>query len=117
MKHRKRTPRIEYSALLPQHSALGWARALTKNSLGLSAIVFVLVAIGTVVQGQQPAKVPRIGLLIASSPSAMAPRIDAFRQGLRDLGYVEGKNIVIERRYAEGKSEHLPALAAELVRL
>jgi putative tryptophan/tyrosine transport system substrate-binding protein len=47
----------------------------------------------------------------------MAARIDAFRQGLRDLGYVEGKNIVIESRSAEGKSERVPALAAELVRL
>ena len=65
----------------------------------------------------QPTKVPRIGFLITSSPSVIAPRMDAFQQGLRELGYVEGKNIVIERRHAEGKLDRLPALAAELVRL
>jgi ABC-type uncharacterized transport system substrate-binding protein len=69
------------------------------------------------VRAQQPGRVPRIGFLIASSPSAMAPRLDAFQQGLRELGYVEGKNLVIERRHADGKSDHLPALAAELVSL
>jgi putative tryptophan/tyrosine transport system substrate-binding protein len=68
-------------------------------------------------QAQQPGKVPRIGFLIASSPSAIATRMDAFRQGLRELGYVEGKDIVIEWRSAEGKFDRLPVLAAELVRL
>ncbi len=66
---------------------------------------------------QQPAKVPRIGLLSPFSPSATEAWIQAFRQGLRDLGYVEGKNILIEYRYAEGKSDRLPELAADLVRL
>jgi putative tryptophan/tyrosine transport system substrate-binding protein len=65
----------------------------------------------------QPGKVPRIGFLITSSPAAIAPRMDAFRQGLHEHGYVEGKNIVIEPRYADGKFDQLPALAAELVRL
>jgi putative ABC transport system substrate-binding protein len=63
----------------------------------------------------QPAKVPRLGLLWPDSlPS---PRVDEFRRGLRDLGYVEGKTIVIEYRYAEGKRDRLPELASELVRL
>jgi putative tryptophan/tyrosine transport system substrate-binding protein len=62
----------------------------------------------------QPAKVHRIGYLGNLSSSAC---IDAFRQGLRELGYVEGKNIVIERRHHEGKLDCLPALAVELVRL
>ena len=72
---------------------------------------------GLWLEAQQPTKVPRIGFLTAASPSAIAARIEAFRQGLRELGYVEGKNIVIEWRYAEGKLDRLPALAAELVRL
>ena len=64
-------------------------------------------------------KVPRIGFLVAASASdpSFERWIEAFRQGLRDLGYVEGRNIVIEYRYADGKYERLPALAAELVRL
>ncbi len=66
---------------------------------------------------QQPGKIPRIGLLGGGSASAIAGRIDAFRQGLRDLGYVEEKTIVIEQRWAEGKLDRLPGLAAELVRL
>src|SRR6266705_6427999 len=66
---------------------------------------------------QQPAKVPRIGFLSSLSPAAVSARMDAFRQCLRELGYVEGKNIVIERRHAEGKLDRLPALTAELVRL
>jgi putative ABC transport system substrate-binding protein len=65
---------------------------------------------------QQP-KVPRIGYLGGVSLSANADRREAFRQGLRELGYVEGKNINIEWQYAEGKLDRLPALAAELVRL
>ena len=69
------------------------------------------------IAAQQPTKVPRIGFLGASSASVLVARIEAFRQGLRDLGYVEGKNIVIEWRSAEGKLDGLPALAAELVRL
>jgi putative ABC transport system substrate-binding protein len=68
-------------------------------------------------QAQQPTKIPRIGYLTATSLSVNSARIEAFRQGLRELGYVEGKNIVIEWRSAEGKRDHLPALAAELVRL
>ena len=68
-------------------------------------------------EAQQPTKIPRIGYLTTVSPSAISARIEAFRQGLRELGYVEGKNIVIEWRSAEGKLDRLPALAAELVRL
>jgi putative tryptophan/tyrosine transport system substrate-binding protein len=68
-------------------------------------------------EAQQPAKVPRMGYLSGASLSAIRERIEAFRQGLRELGYVEGKNIVIEWRWAEGKPDRLPNLAAELVRL
>ena len=80
-------------------------------------VVVVLLALAVIAEAQQPKKVPRIGFLGASSASVLAARIEAFRQGLRDLGYVEGKNIVIEWRSAEGKLDRLPALAAELVRL
>jgi putative tryptophan/tyrosine transport system substrate-binding protein len=75
------------------------------------------VVVAAMAQAQQPAKVPRIGYFQAPPLSAVAARTEAFRQGLRDLGYVEGKNIVIEYRSAEGKSERVPALAAELVHL
>jgi putative ABC transport system substrate-binding protein len=68
-------------------------------------------------RAQQPAKVPRIGYLSGSSISVLAARIEAFRLGLRELGYVEGKNIVIEWRSAEGNPGLLSELAAELVRL
>jgi putative ABC transport system substrate-binding protein len=84
---------------------------------GLSVIASVLVVTGAVAQAQQPTKVPRIGYLAVSSRSANPARIEAFRQGLRELGYVEGKSIVIEYRYAEGKFDRVPALAAELVSL
>ena len=80
-------------------------------------VAVVLLALGVIAEAQQPTKVPRIGYLTGASPSAKSARIEAFRQGLRELGYVEGKNIVIEYRYAEGKFDRLPALAAELVRL
>jgi putative ABC transport system substrate-binding protein len=82
------------------------------------AVLIVGILLCTIcAQAQQPAKVPRIGFLGATSPSAISARLDAFRQGLRELGYVEGKNILIEYRYAEAKLDRLPALAAELVRL
>jgi putative ABC transport system substrate-binding protein len=77
----------------------------------------VLIAVAVTAEAQQPKKVPRIGFLATVSPSTLSDRVEAFRQGLRELGYVEGKNIVIEWRYAEGKADRLPGLAAELVRL
>jgi putative tryptophan/tyrosine transport system substrate-binding protein len=82
----------------------------------LSLFVVVLLAVA-VADAQQPKKVSKIGYLSPSSPSADSARVEAFRQGLRDLGYVQGKNIVIEYRYAGGKPELLPDLAAELIRL
>ena len=85
--------------------------------LGLSVIAFVLLVAGAVAPAQQPAKIPRIGYLTGVPLSANSARVEAIHQGLRELGYVEGKNIVIEYRSAEGKLDRLPALAAELVRL
>jgi putative ABC transport system substrate-binding protein len=69
------------------------------------------------VDAQQASKTAQIGFLIVSTPTAIADRLKAFRQGLHELGYVEGKNIVIEQRWAEGKVDRMPELAAELMRL
>jgi putative ABC transport system substrate-binding protein len=88
-----------------------------KNKIITLALGAMLLALCFAAEAQQPKKVPRIGFLSAASPSAIAARTEAFRQGLRELGYVEGKSIVIEWRWAEGKFDRLPALAAELVRL
>jgi putative ABC transport system substrate-binding protein len=89
------------------------------NKAGWSSIwVATLVLVFAVIaEAQQAKKVPRIGFLGGESSSFYAVRIDAFRQGLNELGYIEGKNIVIEYRYAGGKLDRLPALAKELVGL
>jgi ABC-type uncharacterized transport system substrate-binding protein len=76
-----------------------------------------LFASPRIAQAQEAGKVPRIGLLGAGSASGSANDVEALRGGLRDLGYVEGKNIVVESRWAEGKFDRLPDLAADLVRL
>jgi len=86
-------------------------------ALALSALFF---ALSFVAEAQQPKKVPRIGFLSGrGNPTAATPdpNASAFRQGLRDLGYIEGKNILIEYRYAAGKLEAIPSLVTELMRL
>src|SRR5438094_5394159 len=85
-------------------------RAVVFNCLLLTVLLLTV----SLVEAQQPKKVPRIGYL-AGDPQA--PSHEAFRQGLRDLGYVEGQTILIEWRYAEDKPDRFPELAAELVRL
>ena len=80
-------------------------------------VVAVQFAVGVIAEAQQPARIPRIGILLPSSASFILAWVEAFRQRLHELGYVEGKNIVIEYRDAKGKLERLPDLAAELVRL
>jgi putative tryptophan/tyrosine transport system substrate-binding protein len=80
--------------------------------LGSTAIALPLAA-----RAQQATRVPRVGILSDEDPSLGATTFEAFAKGLHDLGYVEGRNIAFERRYAEGKSEALSGLAAELVRL
>ena len=106
-----------------------WLRVLNSRSdnlkskiqnrkwVGIFAIVLTFAFGGAVAKAQQPKKVPRIGLLYSVSASSGAPRNEAFRQGLRELGYVEGSNIILEYRYADSKLDRLPELAAELVRL
>src|SRR5437764_12393092 len=76
-----------------------------------------LLAAPLAADAQQAGKVPRIGFLGVTSPSDRPSHLDAFRQRLRELGWVEGQNIVIDYRYAEGRVDRLPDLAAELVRL
>jgi len=76
-----------------------------------------LVANALVAQAQQPPKIPRVGYLGAGTLSSSAANVEAFRLGLRELGYIEGKNIIIEWRSAEGKLDRLPKLAGELVGL
>jgi putative ABC transport system substrate-binding protein len=88
-------------------------KAVSKKVVGL-AICAMLFALCVPADAQQPKKVPRIGYQSASSSGE---REEAFRQGLRELGYVEGQNIVIEWRFAQGKTDQVPRNAAELVRL
>src|SRR5438093_4850946 len=80
-------------------------------------ITVVLLALGVIAEAQQPKKLPRIGILLVGSSSFYSAWIDVFRQGLKELGYIEGKNIAIEYRHAEGKADRLPSLATELVGL
>jgi len=86
----------------------------TVFSFALTVLFFALCASA---EAQQPKKVPRIGYVSGSGPVTSDPRFDALRQGLRDLGYIEGKNILIEYRYAEGRQEPIPSLVAELLQI
>jgi putative ABC transport system substrate-binding protein len=85
--------------------------------VGIVAIAFTFAFSGAVVEAQQPKKVSRIGYLSSADPARESTRFEAIRLALREVGYVEGQNIAIEYRYAEGKRDRVPELAAELVRL
>jgi putative ABC transport system substrate-binding protein len=80
----------------------------------LSALILATIQLA---EAQQPTKIPRLGYLRQGTPTSAKSEDQAFRHGLRDLGYIEGKNILIEYRYAEGKVERVPDLATELVQL
>ena len=89
-----------------------------KRAAGPSILVaVVLLAIGVTAEAQQAKKVPRIAYLGGGSAELEKVWLDAFLQGLRELGYFEGKNIVVERRFAAGRYDELPELAAELARI
>ena len=90
---------------------------MSKRTILRFCLLITVLLITGLVEAQQPAKVPRVGFLTGAPLSSQSARNEAFRQGLRELGYVEGKNIVIEWRSYEGKMDRLPVLAAELVRL
>jgi ABC-type uncharacterized transport system substrate-binding protein len=103
------------SEIIAQHLAPWWAAAM-KNLIYLLLIIALMVA-GSAAQAQQPAKIFRIGFLDNSTASGNAPLLEAFRQEMRKLGWIEGKNFTFEYRYAEQKFDRLPELAADLVQL
>ncbi len=106
-----RTPRSRADAPVGHtHGQSGRLCFLVTLALGLLAAPLAAEA-------QQPAKIAKIGVLYASTPAAVAHLLEALRQGLRELGHVEGKTFVLEPRYGEAKAERLPELARELVRL
>src|SRR6266536_2028346 len=87
-------------------------RKITRFALGAILLAFSFSA-----EAQQPQKIRRIGYLTQGAPSTSSLALKAFREGLRELGYVEGQNIIIEYRYAESRTERFPELAADLVRV
>jgi putative tryptophan/tyrosine transport system substrate-binding protein len=102
-----------------RHTRGRWkATPRTRTTVGLIVTCALsLLCAPLAADGQPASTVPRIGYLEFGSAAPGTPYLEAFRQGLRDLGWVEGQNIVMEVRYAQGEHERLPALAAELVRL
>jgi putative ABC transport system substrate-binding protein len=93
---------------------------MNKRKLGSFALWAMLLALSMPAEAQQPKKIPRIGFVSGrSTPTSATPdsSAEAFRHGMRDLGYIEGKNISVEYRYAEGKPDRFPGLVAELVRV
>ena len=90
---------------------------MKKAAVSSILVAVVLLAVAVIAEAQQPKKVPRIGYLSSLDPATESARAEAIRLALRELGYIEGQNIAIEYRYAEGKLDRFPELAAELVRL
>jgi putative ABC transport system substrate-binding protein len=94
--------------------------AVEREVMRIKTIVVLVVAVTLAsvhsAEAQQSNKIVRIGLISQSSPSAMSPQIESLLQGLRELGYLEGKNISFERRYAQGELDRLAALVGELLR-
>jgi putative ABC transport system substrate-binding protein len=101
---------------MSQHSALNWGGKMNRRTAIRRLATFFLTT-ASLAQAQQPKKVARMGYLAAATRPGTAHLTEAFLQGLRELGYIEGQNIVIEYRWADGNFERLPELAAELVRL
>src|SRR5262249_39301359 len=93
------------------------SEAPMKASILLYALLALLLATIHLADAQQPKKIAKIGVLLATNPAGAAHNVEAFRQGLRELGYVEGKTFVLELRYGEARAERFPGLARELVSL
>ena len=106
----------KYSVRIAQRSVLQQEKAM-RGKITIWFLATVMLATVPAVQAQQAKKIPRIGYVDAGSPATTGHRAKAFVQGLRDLGYVEGENIVIEYRWAEGKLESLPVFVKDMVRL
>src|SRR3989442_1395019 len=90
---------------------------MSVRKIACLGVMLLVISVRLADAQQAERKVYRIGVLRSYTPSVFATRNEAFHQGLHDLGYVEGKNILIEYRYAEGRLDRLPQLAAELVHL
>jgi ABC-type uncharacterized transport system substrate-binding protein len=88
-----------------------------RKSIIVVWLVALTLALFPLVKAQQPGKIPRVGVLVSATPAVATRRVEALQRGLRELGYVEGKNITLEYRYAEGRQETLPERVAELIRL
>ena len=91
--------------------------AMEKSRLSSILIAAMLLAVAVIAEAQQPKKIPRIGYLVGGDPTTESTRSKGIQLALRELGYIEGQNIATEYRYAEGRSDRQPELAAELVRL
>ena len=102
---------------LPNGPASGSVTPFMDRRMFLGTMTGSLLAAPLAAEAQQPGKAYRIGVIVTSAPNETEHVIKALSEGLRELGYVDGQNIVMERRYAEGRQERLPALAEELVRL
>ena len=109
----------EKSSLRLPNSCFDNLKSKTENRklVGIIALVVALTMCGARVEAQQPGKIPRIGVLTAGTSSSNETRVEAFRLGLREAGYIEGKNITIEYRYVGVTLDRLPTLASELIRL
>jgi putative ABC transport system substrate-binding protein len=105
------------TCFLGSYSGNRKSKIVNRKWVGIVAIGVTFAMCGAVAQAQQPKKFPLIGVLLPGSVSTVKSLTDTFLESLRELGYVEGKNIVIEYRYAEGKRDRYPDLAAEMVRL
>src|SRR5215471_8146733 len=95
---------------------MGIGSTLTRLTTGVVLLLLLAVA-PRVVEAQQAGRIYRIGVFFASNPTVTASNNEAFTQGLRERGYVEGQNVVLERRYGESRTERMAEVAAELVRM